>query len=357
VRKSLIFRPLLLLGCIFLASCGSENRLENEEISESLDLLSQLAEEIANRSEEATQSGKRIIICADANYDPDDVVALCLAHELMSAGFCQIIATVSCSQQLTAEGIAAINAFYGRDDIPVGVFDEFYHSWDNPLHQPNTSLVGSYPDDLAAYPHGPTDGTALAVLQSALEGSPDDSVTIVTIGFLTNMEQLLDASPELIEAKVNRLVVMGGNGSDFRAEEHNVLFWPNSATTISTSWPTPITAIGVDVSGGVVTASNSGRLAADHPIRIALAAFNQQQGLPSSTGRFSPDPMAVWEAVMENRDSSDQVMWSYRGNINIHWQDGLTTTWQIGPHRYLTAPFDNQKVVQEIDRFAMGEAN
>jgi inosine-uridine nucleoside N-ribohydrolase len=51
---------------------------------------------------------------------------------------------------------------------------------------------------------------ALDVYQNVLSEQPDSSVTIISVGFLNNLNDLLNANPELIAKKVKELVIMGG---------------------------------------------------------------------------------------------------------------------------------------------------
>ncbi|MHC5066848.1 MAG: nucleoside hydrolase, partial [Planctomycetota bacterium] len=147
---------------------------------------------------------KRIIFETDMCLDVDDVGALAMLHAMADQGEATILAV--CFNEVHRSGdaaIDAINTWYQRGDIPVGVYR-------GSLDDPDTS---KYLDHLAKFPHDLTQETApsaLDVYLQVLRDQPARSVTIVSVGFLNNLHDLLKAAPELVEQKVAELVVMGG---------------------------------------------------------------------------------------------------------------------------------------------------
>src|SRR5262245_30909216 len=64
----------------------------------------------------------RIIFDTDMGNDVDDVMALALLHALQSRGECRLLAvTLTKNDPLAGPFVDAINTFYGRGDIPIGV--------------------------------------------------------------------------------------------------------------------------------------------------------------------------------------------------------------------------------------------
>ena len=64
----------------------------------------------------------RLIFDTDIGNDVDDVLALGVIHALQSRGQCQLLAvTITKDQPLAAEFVDAVNTFYGRGDIPIGM--------------------------------------------------------------------------------------------------------------------------------------------------------------------------------------------------------------------------------------------
>ncbi len=63
-----------------------------------------------------------LIYDTDICGDCDDVLALGMIHALQSRGACKLLAvTVSVDNDLAAPFVDAVNTFYGRSDIPIGV--------------------------------------------------------------------------------------------------------------------------------------------------------------------------------------------------------------------------------------------
>src|SRR5580698_4541167 len=64
----------------------------------------------------------RLIFDTDICGDCDDVLALGMIHSLQSRGACKLLAvTISVDHELAAPFVDAVNTFYGRGDIPIGV--------------------------------------------------------------------------------------------------------------------------------------------------------------------------------------------------------------------------------------------
>ena len=63
-----------------------------------------------------------LIYDTDICGDCDDVLALGMIHALQLRGACKLLAvTVSVDNDLAAPFVNAVNTFYGRGDIPIGV--------------------------------------------------------------------------------------------------------------------------------------------------------------------------------------------------------------------------------------------
>ncbi len=173
-----------------------------------------------------THEPVKIIFDTDYTTDCDDPGALAVLHALADNGEVEILATGASTRHAKAPGaIDVVNTYYGRPDIPVSatkvgpthgslfvdyLYDNFPH--DTPLSPEAIDSVKSYRQILAA--------------------QPDDSVFLVTVGYLTNVAELLKSpadehSPlnghDLIEAKVREWACMGGN------------FWTSSTDNVNFS--------------------------------------------------------------------------------------------------------------------------
>jgi hypothetical protein len=157
-----------------------------------------------------------VIFDTDMDSDCDDAGALAMLHALADAGEVRILATVcSARHKWSAPCVEAINRYYGRPDLPIGV----------PRGRDTGSKIGSkyaqtiakeFPGRIASYDEAPA---ATAVYRKVLAAEADGSVVIVTVGDVTNLRDLLEtpadalsplAGPELVKRKVRRWICMGG---------------------------------------------------------------------------------------------------------------------------------------------------
>ena len=115
--------------------------------------------------------------------------------------------------------VSAINRYYGRDGIPLGAYR-------GPIGKPGQRSKypeftnegqGWYAEQIAKrFPSAIQDLTqaedALPVFRRALEEAADGSVTLVAVGFLTNVLDLLQSPGgiALVARKLKRVVIMGG---------------------------------------------------------------------------------------------------------------------------------------------------
>ena len=166
-------------------------------------------------------AGVPLIIDTDASFDVDDVVAICMAHALMDRGEVDIKAIVHDAG--IPEGIGAIsvlNTFYGRENIPLGAYKGDFGRTPNG----DDWVRGWYVDDLVDNYPSPVKGSwqvpdAVEVYRMVLASAEDRSIVISSIGFVTNIADLLRSGPDnyselngydLVEAKVKTIVWQGG---------------------------------------------------------------------------------------------------------------------------------------------------
>jgi inosine-uridine nucleoside N-ribohydrolase len=275
----------------------------------------------------------RVILDTDFASDVDDVGALAVLHALADLGEVEILAVmVSNGGDAPAHrAIDAINTYYGRPDIPIGVVKGAAPSFRSVYVD---ALASRYPNDVQDPP------AAVDLYRQVLAGQPDDSVTIVSVGYLTNLDALLSSPPdgrsastgvELIAAKVRRWVAMGGHYPDSAAHpagaEFN--FVHDAAATANTvaTWPTSAVFSGFEVGEVVLTGSGLQALTPpENPVREAYRLFNGGQN------HASWDLTAVLVAVRATAGLFEVC--SGRNVIG----SGGANTWQFaigGPHGHL----------------------
>lgn len=201
------------------------------------------------------QTPVRIIFDSDMGPDYDDVGALAILHAMADKGECKILATVSSNEHsLTAAALNVLNTYFKRPNVPVGVVREnginisCPQKWDS-------LIVSKYPHAIKSNAEA---HDALKLYRKILAAQPDKSVTIVTVGFLTNMSNLIASKPdefssltgkELVKKKVRLLVSMAGCFDDKMGtfKEFNLMKDAAASKFAFDNWPTPVIFSGFEI--------------------------------------------------------------------------------------------------------------
>lgn len=251
---------------------------------------------------QGSQDSVPVIFDSDMGPDYDDVGAMALLHALADSGEAEILATVGSNRYPQIAAVFdVLNTYFNRPDIPVGIPKgpsvemKDWQGWSNAI--------------VAKYPHSLTSNNdvrgSVEIYREQLSQQSDSSVTIITVGFLTNLARLLESGPdqysnltgrELIAKKVDKVVSMAGK---FPAgEEFNVLKDIPAADFVFDHWPTEIIFsgfdIGVKLKTGIPLIKNNG-------IHQSPVKDTYQISIPKSAGdkngRSSWDQTAVLVAI------------------------------------------------------------
>jgi hypothetical protein len=275
----------------------------------------------------------RLIFDTDICGDCDDVLALGMIHSLQSRGQCRLLAvTISVDDELAAPFVDAVNTFYGRGDIPIGVVGKGGVIERSAF----LSLAEVQDEGRFRYPHDvvlkrPVAG-ATDLLRATLAAQPDRSVVIAQVGFSTNLARLLASgadrnSPltgrELVERKVKRLSLMAGAFQPIEGNrrylEYNVVKDIASARVLAERWPTPMVysgfEIGIALPYPAVSIERDYGYVRHHPLAEAYIARN-----PPPHNRPTWDLTSVLEAVVGDRGYFDV---SPPGRVTVE-SDGFT---------------------------------
>ena len=228
-----------------------------------------------------TSEPARVILDTDFASDVDDAGALAVLHALADAGEVEILAVMVSDggDSPSHRAIDAINTYYARPDVPIGVVAGAAPSFPSAYV---SALASEFPNDIEDPP------AAVDLYREILAGEPDNSVTIVSVGYLTNLDALLSSSPDernassgeqLVAAKVRRWVAMGGYYPDsadhpFGAEFN---FAEDVTATLNSvaDWPTPAVFSGWEVGEVVLTgAVLQAQTPPANPVREAYRLFN-----------------------------------------------------------------------------------
>jgi len=242
-----------------------------------------------------TEAGhpKKVIYETDMCLDVDDVGALASLHAMANSGEVELLAV--CFNEVHPSGAAAIdaiNTWYGRGTIPIGIYKK---DLAEPDDSPYLEYVAEFPHDLTSE----TAPSALDVYLKVLGEQPDKSVTIISVGFLNNLYDLLIANPDLIEQKVKELVVMAGLVNDgFNLVRHDL---QGQTAFVLCNWPTPLV---ISQRGGSIhTGEKLSEAPTENPVREAYYRYWGEQ----YKGRSSWDQVAVLYGVRGLRNYFNEI--------------------------------------------------
>jgi len=286
----------------------------------------------------------RIVFDTDMGNDIDDALALAMIHAFESRGEAVLLAvTLTKDNPWSAPYVDVVNTFYGRGDVPIGVVKGGKTPEDNDMIK--VPAGRTHPDGSFVHPHDLTDGRqapdAVAVLRRVLAAEEDGAVTMIQVGFSTNLARLLDTpgdaySPlpgrDLVARKVRLLSIMAGAFPDGQ-REYNVHTDLAASQKLFAEWPTPIVASGLEVGFSILYPAYSIErhfaYVADHPV---AEGYRQYMEMPYD--RPTWDLTSVLYAV---RPEGGYFSLSEPGRIVVD-DEGKTRLEPSaeGLHRYLT---------------------
>jgi len=247
----------------------------------------------------------RIIFDTDIAPDYDDVGALAMLHAFADRGEAVILATISSNAfETTAPTLSVLNTYFNRASIPIGI---------TKTKLPDKSCSQQWAEAIISkYPHGLKSNAgaidAVELYRKILSSQPDKSVTIVSVGFFTNLAGLLYSHPDawsklngtdLVKKKMKQLVSMAASlGKDGKSGyEFNVMTDAAASKKVLADWPTPVTISGFEIGQKILTGmrlinnANIKNSPVKDAFKIALAKDN------NNVGRKSWDETAVLVAV------------------------------------------------------------
>ena len=337
------------------------------------------------QSMSATTNRVKIILDTDLASDCDDLGVVAMLHAYANQGKVDILAMVcNVSDSYSPLCLDAINTYYGRPDILIGYLDG------------NVSPTGIFPyynqytDDIAN--HFARDLTAsavpsaLAIYRQVL--SANSNVTIVSVGSLYNLEQLLRTEPALVSNKVAKLVVMGGGYPNPPNPPYDFNFSLASSASeyVLAHWPGEIvfTGLGGDVITGdtlrdplLLPIANTGlfnnpEVDTNNPIRLGYEVGTAQSRIDNGflgplafNCRPSWDQIALLYAVegpgtyfCESEGGLNRIIYAQVNlwnpyNTNQTWlMEAACNSWTPmgeGLHRYLLPRSDKYTLEAKID--------
>ncbi len=244
-----------------------------------------------------------VIFDTDMGPDYDDVGAITLLHAFADQGKIEILATMASTKY---EGVAGVldvlNTYFQRPDLPIGVPKGKAIEQRDRQHWTDT-LLANYPHSLQKNSEAPG---AVALYRKILSSQPDESVTLITVGFFTNIANLLQSEPdeysslsgiELVKKKVVKMVSMAGyfpEGSEFNVNQD-----ASSSNYVVDHFPKPIIfsgfEIGKEIHTGIPLINNEEIV--NSPVKDAFS-ISIPMDEQDKNGRMSWDQTAVFVASL-----------------------------------------------------------
>jgi pyrimidine-specific ribonucleoside hydrolase len=276
-----------------------------------------------------------VIFDSDMGPDYDDVGAIAMLHGFADEGSANILATIASTKYKgVAEVFDAFNTYFNRPDIPVGVPTGKASELRDNQHWSDTVRM-KYPHSLQSNNDAED---AIKLYRRILAAQPDTSVTIVTVGFITNIANLLksegdSASPlsgkDLVNKKVKKLVSMAGRFPE--GSEFNVHIDAPASRYAFENFPRPIIfsgfEIGKDIKTGIPLISDGS--IQNSPVKDVFR-ISIPMAKEDSAGRMSWDETAVLVAVKGHEpyytlnkgrivvDEKGANKWDSEGNGHFH---------------------------------------
>lgn len=297
-----------------------------------------------------------VIFDTDIAGDYDDVGAMALLHAFADKGEAKILATISCNAfETTAPTISVINTYFGRPEIPIGIVKK---------DKPNKDCAQRWAQAIiAGYPHKIKSNSqaveAVLLYRKILSSQADGSVTIISVGFFTNLADLLRSGADkyskltgvqLVKQKVKNLVSMAtGIGADGKTfSEYNVNVDAASAQEVFKSWPTPITLSGFEIGEKILTGIKltHNYSIQNSPIKDAFQiALDRDK---NTIGRNSWDETAVLTAIR-----GPKPYFTYR-KLNMEIKDDGTDVVIPGERfLYLQFAMEPAAIAKDIEQLMM----
>ncbi|WP_229214139.1 nucleoside hydrolase [Dyadobacter flavalbus] len=216
-------------------------------------------------------------------------------------------------------------------------------------------LTEKYPHKIARTSDAPD---AVETYRKILAKQPDKSVTIITIGFLTNLAGLLDSQADassqlsganLIRKKVKLLVSMAGAFPQGR--EYNVLVDSLASQKVFSEWPTDIVFSGWEIGEKIKTGL---KVIANEQLKSPVKDVYQlamPKAKEDANGRMSWDQTAVLVGIR----GVQPYFGLKKGRIIV---EGGNNKWQddpMGPHAYLTQQMPAGQLTELIEGLMMWE--
>lgn len=300
-----------------------------------------------------------IILETDIGNDVDDALAVDLAYKFVEAGKMNLLAIcINKEGPAPVEFTDILNTWYGYSGTPIGTISDGADCEADAINYAKAVVDLKDAQGKPAFERSIADYSTLPespeLYRKILSQKEDASVTIVSVGFSTNLIRLLETGPdqyseltgkELVAKKVKRLITMAGCFNDPNLHEYNVVRDIPAAKIIFEQWPTPVVTspfeLGIQAQYPGASIENDFGWAGIHPVVEAYKAY-----LPMPYDRPTWDPTALLYAV----EGDKWFTVSPKGRISVTDEGStLFTEDESGDRQYLSVDAAQAKSI--VDYF------
>ena len=285
-----------------------------------------------NANQHPTTDVPLVILDTDIGSSTDDLFSLEMLYRYEEQGRCRLLGVVVDREGETCAACADVmNTYFGRGDLPIGLVRNGiknpavwidYGNLPNHTNPDGSLMFARTVSDYSTLPDG------WQLYRRLLAAQPDHSVSIVSIGFVTCLAQLLQSgadeySPltgvELVRQKVKCLYIMAGVFDVADEPDFNFTQGMGFAQTLFDLWPQDVDMVFSPMEVGQQVEYTPEQVIADidwtdrHPIKQVYMTYN------CNTGQKMWDPMTVIQAV----EGDGLFTLSERGTVTLT-ADGQT---------------------------------
>ncbi|WP_330941602.1 nucleoside hydrolase [Bacteroides sp. MSB163] len=273
----MIKNKLYLLGLFLLtlSSCTSSGKQQKTEVA---------------------SNAEKIILETDIGNDVDDALALDMLYKYLDAGDIDLLGImINKEGTYPAEYTDIMNTWYGYPQIPIGILHNGADCENDATNYAKAVCLIQDENSKPAFKRSLKGGydqlpEAPALYRKLLAQQPDSSVTIISVGFSTNLARLLDTpadeyssltGKELVAKKVKLLCTMAGCFNNPELYEYNVVKDIPAAKKVFTEWPTTLVTspfeVGIAINYPATSIENDFQWAPIHPM---VEAYKSYQKMP-----------------------------------------------------------------------------
>lgn len=310
-----------------------------------------------SQNKQAVSTVINVIFETDMGNDVDDALALDMLYKYMDAGTVNLLAVCSNKNSGYSHSfIQLMNEWYGYPKIPVGKVVNGANSQGDSKNYSQAVCEFKKPDGQFAFVVKDSNSSyfveAVTLYRKLLAAQPDSSVTIISVGFSTNLARLLESSAdefsrlngkELVAKKVILLSVMAGRFVAHDWAEYNVKKDIPAAAKLFQNWPGQVVfspfEVGIEIKYPATSIENNFSWTPYQPVVLAYKSY-----LPMPYDRPTWDLTSVLYAI---EGAGKYFGKSAVGEVSVD-SIGITTfnPSVAGKHCYLTVDEEQTVLVK-----------